>query len=630
MRKLIYLLLLLPCLAWGASCPVTQGGITLSVNQPRTSGVSPFLAFFEATATTTTNALTGAGTVPQDIQFTWSFGDPNASGTGTWAYGARPNLNSMNVQNGGIAAAHLYVLPINGTTDTTYTAQVWAYDGTSTATCTVTATANAPSGTNGFSGTNTTCVAQNTTPVAGSGGCPSGAAVLQQSSFATAIGGMGSNKRILFKCGDTFTGSNVTLSGTKWSIGAYGGCEGTTTNRPIFSNTSNGVNYLSVNNTAGDGRITDIDFEGTNSPNLAVNSLWNVGGVFHVPYQITLSNLKSNNNQTSFAWAQGAQWGLINSVQTNATGIGVYPNYNQNNPPYSGDPFNNLDYQALIGNSITGTNSGSNTENTRVGACRFCVISNNYFNQCSASAALLKLHNGNTNNTVVTWTGIYTEYVEVSDNFFDVSGGGQLAEVAPQNGGVDERLRFNVIERNHFHGSGTAQGGRQLLISSSSSSVRNNVFYMQGNSSTYPQWGAQLTSRGSTNQTPTAMEAYNNTCYAPANVAGQLCIGLDGTTQGTAAGNSFALNNLFYIVGGGHSTIVNNGTGNTVSNNTATPTNNPSFTNGSTTFSNLGDFKPTANFSGGACTPNYFDAFNFSRVGACTQIGAITQVAPAQ
>src|SRR5216683_3171105 len=82
----------------GGACPQTSGPLTLRVTQPRSTAISPFLAFFDATTTT----------VFQDVTITWSFGDSGASGTGTWAYGARPNTNSRNTASGGIAA-HLYI-----------------------------------------------------------------------------------------------------------------------------------------------------------------------------------------------------------------------------------------------------------------------------------------------------------------------------------------------------------------------------------------------------------------------------------------------------------------------------------------------------------------------------------------
>ncbi len=60
----------------------------------------------------------------------------------------------------------------------------------------------------GLPGTKTTCVSASGTPTPGAGGCPAGATALKSSNFNAALGSthMGSGKRVLFKCGDTFTG----------------------------------------------------------------------------------------------------------------------------------------------------------------------------------------------------------------------------------------------------------------------------------------------------------------------------------------------------------------------------------------------------------------------------------------
>ena len=76
--------------------------------------------------------------------------------------------------------------------------------------------------------------------------------------------------------------------------------------------------------------------------------------------------------------------------------------------------------------------------------------------------------------------------------------------------------------------------------------------------------------------------------------------------------NSFAKNNLFYTTAAGHSTVVDAGKGNTVANNTSTPSSNPAFTNGSGTFSVISDFKPTSNYAGGVSAPVWYDAVGVS------------------
>ncbi len=54
-----------------------------------------------------------------------------------------------------------------------------------------------------------------------------------------------------------------------------------------------------------------------------------------------------------------------------------------------------------------------------------CVIENNTFENANNIGAVLKLHNGNTNNSIATWTGVYTELIEISDNWFGGTAGAQ-------------------------------------------------------------------------------------------------------------------------------------------------------------------------------------------------------------
>ena len=65
--------------ASGLSCPAASGPLMLKVSTVRTSGISPFLVFFDATGTTD-SSITGNATAFQNVTYTWNFGD---SGTGT-------------------------------------------------------------------------------------------------------------------------------------------------------------------------------------------------------------------------------------------------------------------------------------------------------------------------------------------------------------------------------------------------------------------------------------------------------------------------------------------------------------------------------------------------------------------
>lgn len=590
----------------------SSGGLVVSVGQPRVTGISPFLVFFSATATTDSNVLGGANNVFQDVYFSWDFGDSDASGTGKWATGSNPGGNSKNKATGGVAS-HLYIIA-DGEGDTPRTAQVTATDGTHTVTCTAPpVTVYDASGANGFPTTATVCAFNASV----GSGCPSGASTLTTSNFNTALSGSRSNKRVLFKCGDTFTGDLASLGGTKWDVGAYGTCPGTKIGLPIIQDSGTGGQF-NIALTAGDGRIVDLDFEGNGTAAYAVETN---NSTVQIPYQITLANLISNGNNAGFAWAQGAQWGLIDSQMNGMrSSIGTFVNFNENNPgTWTGNVFNNLDYQALLGDLLNGVgntvNNGSGQEVLRISACRFCSIENNTIENANSVGGVLKLHNGNTSGSSPTWSGVYTEYVEVSDNWLGGTSGAITVDIAPQNNNDDERLRNLIFERNLIVGAtGAATDGRQVILSGVNFSFRDNVCYVPSGVPNAAFTCVQAQTRG-VEPAAQAIEIFNNTAYWLSYQTGgsNYMVGFDNLGGGgTAAKNSFAENNLYFVNGHLWPAVTNNGTGNTVSNNTATSTNNPAITNASTTFSVITDFKPTANFSGATNVPVWYDALGIA------------------
>jgi len=222
-----------------------------------------------------------------------------------------------------------------------------------------------------------------------------------------------------------------------------------------------------------------------------------------------------------------------------------------------------------------------------------CVIADNTMENANSVGAVLKLHNGNTKDSSPTWTGVYTELIEISDNLFTGTSGAQLVEIAPQNANDDERLRNIVVERNIFQGSDTG-GGRQILISAVNATLRDNVF---NQSVAGGGQGIQVAERG-IEPVPQFVEVYNNTCYAGT------CAAFSGTNFAAAGVNSWAENNLCYT----GTCISNSGSGNMVGNNTASTGSNPGFTNGSGSLSVISDFKPTENYTGGVSVPVHYDA----------------------
>lgn len=581
-----------------AACPITTGTLKPAVTLSRTTGVSDLAVWFDATATVD-------AAVPlspfQDVTYVWDFGDRGASGTGTWSYGMKGAKGSAT----GPVAFHLFHTEGR---DTKYTWRLQVYDNYgNSAVCGGGLTAYDPTTSNGFPGANTTCAAATSTPVAGSGGCPPGAGVLQQASYNTAISSKGgSGKRVLFHCGDTFTGDHALLSGTNWAVGAYGGCEGTQTNRPIIRD-SGTTGQFEVAHGDNDGRIADLDFQG--------GGVTNSSGTVTTPYAgyavqqlgsgadataITLSNLNSSGNGQSYLWSAGAHWAIVNSTMSEMQAIGVFANYAGDNPP--GD----VSGTALIGNSFNGLNapntSGVGNEVLRLSACNICVISSNTISNANNVGALTKIHNKNTFGGNTTWVGGYAQNIEISDNLFSGKSGTQSVELSPQNASDDERLRNIIFERNLIEPSSAGLGGK-VLVSAVNVTLRLNAVYVAPGL-TAPYYGIQVAKRG-IEPTPSGVEVYSNTFYGT-----EFAVGFDGQFySGTGPSSSFAANNLYYNwTTNNWATVIDKGTSDTVSNNSTNPKLIPGFANGSGAYSTLADFKPSANYSGGVLVPVYFDA----------------------
>lgn len=588
----------------GASCTTQKGALQLAAKVIRANGISPFLAFFDATAT---SDMTVKTSVAQNVAFNWAFGDSGSSGAGTWAYGSNPAVNGMNTGSG-IVVAHLYRTVGH---DTSYTVTVTATDGTSTASCTLTIAAYDPNGSHGFPGAATTCISSSGPPLAGSGGCPVGARSLKTSDIQVALArAYGNGKRLLFKCGDTFSGDNGgrdNLTAVKWAIGAYGGCEDTRINRPIMSN--NGPNRIfAFSNANGNGTIADLDCEGNSSPN--GGCVWGNDDT-GVMYQVTLYNLYSNNEKESFAWSQCSQCGLVQVYQNNIAGpdteIGTYINIGAfSHYPLRGNRFNDIAYQAIVGSHFDGgkQNYSNVAETVRVFGCQDCYIANSDFMNAGPYYAQLKMHAG---GAASGWIGQYTQYVEISDNYFGGTSGANAVEISPENPQLDERLRYIVVERNVFDG--VAKSGRQLQIAGVNITARDNAFLLQ----TVTSLGIQVCQRG-IEPAPQYVEAYNNSFYAPRGSYSNAAIMVkdSGCGGNTDPSNSYFKNNLGYFPdnkGGTIPMVVNgNGAGNSISNNTSNSLNNPAWVDASGTLRKISDWKPTSAYSGGTDVPVFYDA----------------------
>lgn len=601
----------------GSPCPVSFGNGTLSPMAVHSIGISPLTVWFDAVNDTNTVGVSAIGTAFQDHVYSWSFGDGGASGTGTWSIGASPGVNSKNADLGGVAA-HMYLTP---GFDQAYTATLTAYDGTNLASCTLSVTAFDPSGLNGWPGAATQCVG-NVLPVAGSGGCPSGASVLASSTIPSLNL---NNKRILFHCGDLFQG-NPTSSGTKGSVGAYGGCENTTTGRPTLQAAGAADQLINLTNPSQDIRFSDIVLDAQNfnggggNDREAIVDNQNGGSINagNKPAQYTFYNIHTINHGSSLRWNAGAQMAVVSSnldvpnqpasgncppPYTNCS-INLFVNFAGTGAWSTSGPIPNEDYLFVAGNLVTNVTNKS-LETMRDSYASKHVIVHNSMTNAGPSYANLKLHDicFATNGGTGAFCGVYTQYDFIADNNFGGSSGANMVEVAPQNAITDERMRFIVFERNMLGGTASGANGRMLELSGTNITVRDNVCPNLGTTSSSGNLCVAAFRTG-IEPVPTALEIYNNTCGG----GGNSCIGLGGFGFGAAATNSVVQNNLAFN-SSGLVAVANSGTGNTVSPNSSPTTGNPGFTNGSGTLSVLSDFRPTANYTGALNgVPVFFDA----------------------
>jgi hypothetical protein len=602
-------------------CPTTPGAIvsgslSAAATQTRTSCTSPCAVWFDATGTTDSAHISPNMTVFQNLQVLWDYGDTLPSGQQTWAFGSRPNVNSKS-KGTGLIGAHMYQT-VGRTTAYNITATI--YDGANQIKCGMGLSVIDPSVT--WSGTNTTCIAATTTPVAGVGGCPAGASVLQSSSLV--IGNM-SGIRKLYKCGDTFSNTSVTVSGnaSPGDIGAYGGCENTQTNRPIFLAAGAGTQgWFTLTNPSKDIRVHDIVFDGNNivcsgtaftsaSCTLIDNQTGGTINGGNKIFQYTFYNIATRNYWANMHIAAAGQLAVVGStfeaVPQNPGGcsggicsIGTYfQSAGIGSWTTSGV---SEDYGFVAGNSFD-NGAGNNTfETVRMNYASKYIMSNNTSKNAGLSWAVWKMEAQDFATDGGTFDGTFSQNNIFSDNFMGGTAGANLTEFSPQNTTSDERLRWIVIERNVFNSLNA--NGRQILASGANFSIRDNVFIITPSTTSNNNVGVQVAQRG-IEPVPTFFEVFNNTCSSTGLGIGtgvNICVRFTNAGQLTPAGpsvsNSLAENNLAF----NDNTVIDNTGGtnsgtNTIANNTVTSTNNPGFTNGSGTLSFISDFKPTANFT---------------------------------
>jgi PKD repeat protein len=445
------------------------------------SGVAPLYVFFDATATT-------AATTSRpfhELEYRWDFGDP---ASGSWT--STPGMpNASRNQATGPLAAHVFEAP------GTYTVNLTVLDGAGSATKSVQITVSDP---DTVFAANTLCVG-NLQPVAGSDGCPAGAAVLQSSDFDAAINNnLASRKRILFRRGDTFSASNtatVRLNGPGL-IGAFGSGAA-----PVVNAAFNGtIIQLSSGTTPTikDWRFMDLEINANSGS--ATMAFKGEGGIdqvtllrmniHHMHFGVQLSpDVLTYYGPEHRLWDQFA---VVDSTIRNAIGgAGGYVLY------FTGQR------GAVMGNVLRDSSAAEHV--LRTPYFFKGVFSHNDMSRPAATKHVVKMQ---ALSTAVAPTRS-TEQIVFSDNKFTGGDGADwTVTFGPMNAQVDERVRQLIVERNWFaphSGQGVA-----LMVWAQDVTVRNNIFNLTGAGG---QTAMMVEQRG-IEPLPVNVHVYNNTFYS--------------------------------------------------------------------------------------------------------------------
>jgi len=407
----------------------------------RTSGVAPLAVFFDAVDPASSVVQPADGDYAS-LGYEWDFGDP---GAGNWS----TNGNSRNAAMGYVAA-HVYEQP-----------------GTYTATLTVT---DAGGGTQAYQqqitvepfGGTTYYVSSSSGSDDNSGLSPTA----PLASFGAGMSKVDTNRRILFKRGDTWTvwNSNEPIGAPgPGIIGAYyhsDGSDDPSRAKPHILIASNGAGLGCGNLSASDWRIMDlwVSAEG-------LSTGWGLGLGWEGAVRWLLLRVEIDGFDVGIGCTAAGTAFVENTVAEcnvhDIVGIGVY---------LAGSRL------AVLGTRITDM---VESHVLRVWHAQKAVISENICHNPGASRQALKLHGYDAGR------GLPTEYVVISGNRF--RGSTYVVAMGPENAESDEPIRHVVVERNVIRPDELTVLG--LLVRADDVTVRNNIFDGTGGASWFTAVG---------------------------------------------------------------------------------------------------------------------------------------------
>ena len=453
----------------------------------RTTGVAPLAVFFDAVEAAS-GVLQPADGDYASLGYAWDFGDVEA---GTWS----TNGNSRNAAMGYVAA-HVYEQP-----------------GTYTVTLTVTDTQG---GTHAYQQEITVAAFSGTTyyvsSSSGSDGNTGLSPTAPLASFGAAMSKVRTNRRILFKRGDTWTTSDTGRIGWEGPgiIGAYyysDGSDDRSRPKPHIVMTGDGSGVECGGPWASDWRIMDVRL----SPDHASRA-WGVSLGWEGAVRWLLLRVETDGYDVGIGCTASGTAFVENAVVEcnvhDIVGIGIY---------LAGQRL------AVLGTRITDM---IESHSLRVWYTQKAVISENMCHYPGQTRQALKLHGYDLGQ------GPATEYVVVSANSF--RGSTYVVAVAPENAESDEPVRHVVVERNVI--TPDAQTVVGLYLRANDVTVRNNIFDATGGAT----WYKAVHMEGGVGSSLHDIKVFNNTAYMGGSASQFRLCTIDSSAQDTVVRNNLA------------------------------------------------------------------------------------------
>ncbi len=501
---------------------------------PRTTCAAPCAIFFDARATTDADSGDLADNL-LDLIYTWDFGDP---GSGVWDQGARAEVSSVPHSKNfdtGFIAGHVYDVP------GTYRATVTVSDGTSTSTASLDVTIQDPGQV--WSGNRTVCIANGSTPSAGSGGCPSGARVANMSDFSAAISTHGcddSSMRCLFRRGDSFSrGSPIRMrSHGPTLIGAYGSGPKPRVNAPP------GAGIFQFDDSE-DTRIVDLQLVGANTE---AGVALNIGpGPSHMRQVLALRVDISRFDTQVFIHGQAQAYEPGVNVPTE---IAIVDSSMLDGPGLGGlDAFLMWEKSLFMGNRLGDKFDGDNGRGEHILRAKFShgvVYAHNSLGLlnntggrigCGTIRHVMKLVSGLANDYYPA--GVSREHITI-DNYFSACKNNawdlDVGRTDSQPEKIDEGQRRFIVERNYFTRRFNERGnGKSMQVEGDEGAVRNNILELSADSDGIRVWNrAPLPPTVPTRH----IRVYNNSCYRPSGPGDSRCVELTSDSSDARVRNN--------------------------------------------------------------------------------------------